>query len=328
MILGHQKQWQFLRKSAELNRIPHAYLFWGQSRLGKNTIAKEFIKLLNCQKTSNHFSGSSFSQTNFTKSGGGCQTCWSCQALQKEIHPDLIVIKPEDKEIKISQIRHLQHFLSLTSYSSLFKAAILEEADKMNPEAQSCFLKTLEEPPANSLLFLITEHPSMLLPTILSRVQTIKFFPVPKSEIEKHLKTSKIPLSEIELISSFSSGRPGLAFGFSQNPEKLEKSRQKIEEIAKVSRQDLAFRFQYIKTLVSQEQDLKEILENWLRYFRDILRLKIGLPSELKVSPSSNSNLSITQIKEIINSIEKINFLISSTNVNQRLALEQLMLEL
>lgn len=322
MLVGHQKQWQFLKKSAELNRISHAYLFWGQPHLGKKVVAKEFIKLLNCQETPHQ-----------NKFGAGhenssCQKCWSCQALQKEIHPDLIVIKPEGKEIRISQIRYLQRFLSFKPHSSLCKGVILEEAEKMNPEAQSCLLKTLEEPSNNSLLFLLTEHPKMLLPTILSRVQTIKFFPVPKSEIENYLKINKISLSNIELISSLSFGKPGLALEFSQNPEKLGRAHQNIEEIAKVSQLELAFRFQYIKELISQEQDLKEILESWLRYFRDILRLKIGLPPELKISLSTGPNFSIPQIKRIINSIEKINFLISSTNINQKLALEQIMIEL
>lgn len=311
MIIGHQTQWQFLRKSAKLNRLSHAYLFLGQSHLGKMVVAKEFIKLLNCSH----------------KKNSPCHNCWSCKAFQKEIHPDLISIKPEGKEIKISQIRRLQRFLSFKPHSSLFKAVILEEGDKMNPEAQSCLLKTLEEPPNSSLLFLITEHPRILLPTILSRVQTIKFFPVPKSEIEEYLKIHRTSLSEIELISSFSFGRPGLALEFSKNPEKLKKAHQTIEEIAKISQLGLPSRFQYVKTLTLKEQDLKETLDSWLRYFRDVLRLKIGLPSELRILPSSIPNFSTLRIKRIINSIEKINFLIASTNINQKLALEILMLQ-
>ncbi|OGZ17366.1 MAG: DNA polymerase III subunit delta' [Candidatus Nealsonbacteria bacterium RBG_13_36_15] len=313
MVIGHQTQWQFLKKSAETHRISHAYLFFGQSHLGKRIVAKEFVKLLNCSKKENH----SF-----------CNICWTCRAIQKEIHPDLIIIKPEGKEIKISQIRQLQRFFSFKPHSSLFKVVILEEAEKMNSEAQSCLLKTLEEPPSNSLLFLLTEHPRMLLPTILSRVQTIKFFPVPKSEIEDYLKANKISLSDINLISSHSFGKPGLALEFSKNPGKLERAHQIIEEAAKISQIELPYRFQYVKALISQEQDLKEILESWLRYFRNALRLKIGLSSELIISSSFISSFPIFKLKRIINSIEKINFLISTTNINKKLALEQIMMEL
>lgn len=311
MMIGHQKQWNFLKKSAELDRISHAYLFQGQAHLGKKVVAKEFIKLINCQ----------------SKTKSLCQTCWSCQSFQREIHPDLIFIKPDGKEIKISQIRYLQRFLSFKPHSSLFKAIILEEGEKMNLEAQGCLLKTLEEPSDNSLLLLLTKHPGMLLPTVLSRVQTIKFFPVPDSEIKDYLKKQKLLLPMIESISSLSFGRPGLALEFLKDPNKLEKARQKIEEIAKISQQDLALRFKYAKDSIAKEQDLKEVLESWLRYFRDILRQKIGLATELKILPSA-ANFSVTEIKGIVNRIEEINFLISSTNVNQRLALEQIMIEL
>jgi DNA polymerase-3 subunit delta' len=310
MLIGHQKQWQFLIKSAEIDRLSHAYLFSGQSHLGKKTLAKEFIKLLNCQDHKNR----------------PCQSCWSCRAINREIHPDLILIKPEGKEIKISQIRELQRLLSFRPHSSLYKAAILEKGEKMNPEAQSCLLKTLEEPSAHTLLFLITEYPERLFPTILSRVQKIKFFPVAETEIEQYLKSQRLSLTEIERIISFSFGRPGLALEFSQNPQKLEKEYQKIKEMNKVFQLQLPLRFQYVKDLVSQKEDLKEILESWLRYFREILRLKMGLEPELKILASQNFDFSLPQLKKIINSIEKINFLISSTNINQRLALEILML--
>src|SRR4030042_1240940 len=146
MIIGHQKQWQFLKRSAEIGRLSHAYLFSGQAHLGKRKLAEEFIKFLNCPK----------------KENSPCQNCWACKALEKEIHPDLISIKPINKEIKIFQIRQLQKSLFLKPHSSFFKSVIIEEAEKMNQEAQSCLLKTLEEPSGNTLLFLITERPQML----------------------------------------------------------------------------------------------------------------------------------------------------------------------
>lgn len=312
MIVGHQTQWQFLKKSAESKRISHAYLFWGQSRLGKNTLAKEFIKLLNCQ----------------AEQKIPCQNCWPCKAFGKEIHPDLIVIRPEGKEIKISQIRELQRFLSFRPHSANYKAVILKEGERMNQEAQSCLLKTLEEPTPTSLIIITSEHPAALFPTILSRVQKIKISPISKFEIENYLKNQKVPLPEIEKISSLSFGRPSLAIEFLNNPQKLDKEYQKIREISKVSQKNLAFRFQYVKELISQKENPKETLERWLRYFRDILRSKIGLPTSFKILPPSNLNFSTSQLKKIINSIEEINSLISSTNINLRLALETLMLKI
>jgi len=88
MLIGHQKIWQFLKKAIEMDKLSHAYLFFGEESLGKRKLAKEFIKLLNCQN-----------------SDKPCQTCHSCQDIEKEVHPDLILIEPKKKEIQIAQIR-------------------------------------------------------------------------------------------------------------------------------------------------------------------------------------------------------------------------------
>jgi len=157
MIMGHQKQWRFLKQSVELNKLSHAYLFCGEERLGKKRIALEFVKLIN---------GENF--------GLG--------------HPDLILIEPERGEIKIAQIRELIQKLSLKPYSALFKVALIDQAHLMTKDGQNSFLKTLEEPKGRTLLILITEAPERLLPTIPSRCEIIKFSPVKEVEIKSYLR--------------------------------------------------------------------------------------------------------------------------------------------
>jgi DNA polymerase-3 subunit delta' len=305
MIIGHQKQWQFLKKSAETNRLSHAYLFFGQERLGKKTLALEFIKFLNCQ--------------NNNQLSKPCQQCSSCKDIQKRQHPDLFWIEPVGKEIQISQIRNLQWRLSLRPFSAPFKAAIIDQAHCMNSEAQSCILKTLEEPSGKAILILITEYPELLFSTILSRVQKIRFSPVPISEIEDYLKKQRIPQEKKDKISFLSLSKPGLAIDFLLNPQKLEYQNQKVKEMIQIRQSDLIFRFQYIKDAVSKKYNIKELLDIWLRYFREIL---------FKTLKNDQTEYSLDRVKNIINTIQNINFLISTTNVNQRLALEQLMLEI
>ena len=305
MIIGHQKQWQFLKKSAETNRLSHAYLFFGQERLGKKTLALEFIKFLNCQ--------------NNNQLSKPCQQCSSCKDIQKRQHPDLFWIEPVGKEIQISQIRNLQWRLSLRPLSAPFKAAIIDQAHCMNSEAQSCILKTLEEPSGKAILILITEYPELLFPTILSRVQKIRFSPVPISEIENYLKKQRISQEKKDKISFLSLSKPGLAFDFLLNPQKLEYQNQKVKEMIQIRQSDLIFRFQYIKDAVSKKYNIKELLDIWLRYFREIL---------FKTLKNNQTGYSLDRVKNIINTIQNINFLISTTNINQRLALEQLMLEI
>ncbi len=165
-MLRNPKQWQFLKKTAELGKTPHALLFYGRSACGKQALALEFIKLLNCEAK------------NFE--ARPCLTCRSCLDIEKNAHPDLTIVEPQEgKEIKIVQIRNLQNSLSLKAYSAPFKAAIIDQAHLLNQEAQSAFLKILEEPRGNSLFILVSEYPEMLLPTILSRVERLRFYSLP-----------------------------------------------------------------------------------------------------------------------------------------------------
>ncbi len=268
-MLRNPKQWQLLKKTAELGKTPHALLFYGQNDCGKRALAIEFIKLLNCQE--NKFEARP------------CLACRACLDIEKNIHPDLTIVEPhEGKEIKIAQIRDLQNNLSLKAYSAPFKAVIVDKAHLLNQEAQSAFLKILEEPRGNSLFILISEYPEILLPTILSRVERMRFYSPPVRE-------------------------------------KSKKEKEAIDEIIKLGRQNLLSRFQYVKTLAEDSPDLREILDIWLSHFRETL---------LSVVNGQASDYSVMKLEKILKTIQNITFLISTTNVNARLALEILMLEL
>lgn len=302
MIIGHQKQWNFLRRAAESKRFSHAYLFSGQEKLGKRTLALEWISFL-------------FNQN-----------------LQKNNHPDLIFIEPQTKEIQISQVRDLIWRLSLKSSLAPLKAAIIDNAHLMNQEAQTSLLKTLEEPRGNTLLILISEYPQYLLPTILSRVEEVKFYPVKKEEIKNYLKNQGLAEREAEEISRISSGKSGQAINFLLNSQKLKDWERIRKELITILNSDLAVKFQYVKEL-SQKDNLKEILEIWLAFFRENLMLKIKAEPEkirrgLDTQQSNPLDYSLTKIKNILSKIQTINFLIATTNVNIRLALETFMLDL
>lgn len=288
-IIGHQKQWQFLKKSVELGKISHAYLFSGQERLGKKRIALEFVKLINGE--------------NFDIG-----------------HPDLILIESEKGGIQIARIRELIQKLSLKPYSALFKVAIIDQAHLMTKEAQHSFLKTLEEPKGKTLLILITEAPKRLLATIPSRCEVIKFSPVKEVEIKSYLKEN-LSDKNWEEASKFCLGRPGEAVDFISDPQKLENRKKIIKELIKISNSGLAFRFQFAKDL-SKKSNLREILDIWLSYFRNILL------STINSQQSTINKYSFSKLKNILSQIQNTNFLLTSTNVNPRLALEILMLEL
>jgi len=119
-------------------------------------------------------------------------------------HPDLLIINP-DPSISIKQVRELQKFLSRKPYQAEIKAVIIPEAEKMTIPGQNAFLKTLEEPPENSLIILCCPNEDQLLPTIFSRCQIIKL--PSKSEVELDQKKLTIHYSLFTKILKSSAGK-------------------------------------------------------------------------------------------------------------------------
>ena len=187
----------------------------------------------------------------------------------------------------------------------------------------------------------------MLLETIISRIQKIKFNPIKKEEIEKYLGKNGLSKEKINMISFLSLGKPGLAIDFILNEEVLQKEIQKLKDlISIIATNDLALRFQYAKKITTTEKSkienldlnnkkLKELLESWLNYFRDFLLMQTQAVSENNFYGTMDLKIdkilkkySLSRIIEIIKTIQKIIFSLSTTNSNQRLALEIIMLEL
>ncbi len=316
MIIGHKKQWEYLAKAVKQGKIPQALLFSGEQNLGKKFVALKFAKLLNCENP---------------KNDKPCEVCKNCQSIEKNIYPDLVIVEPmeEKKEIEIGQIRELIARIALRSMSQGFKTIIIDSADTMNQEAQNALLKSLEEPKGKTIFILVAEHQNRLFPTILSRTQILKFYPAQNQEIEKLLR-GKISEKEIQEIISFSWGRPGRAINFIANPQEIKIEKQKIEQIQKLIDSDIAFRFQYAKQISEKRDELKQILELWTRYFRTAMIHKSQTPmTNDQPNPNDQTlNYSLSKLKKILDKIEKTQFLLSTTNVNSKLALELLMLEI
>ena len=322
MIIGHKEQRQFLKKSFELGRLSHAYLFCGPAHIGKKKIAIEFIKFLNCE----------------SKGKKPCDICPSCQNIEKGIFPDFSLIDQKDidddteknksKEIKIDTIRNLEHCFSLSSSVSFIKSVVIDNAHLMNTEAQNCFLKTLEEPKGNSLFILITDHPEAILPTILSRVQKIKFFLPKENEIVDYLEKQNISDTKIKDIINLCSQKPGLAIDFLKDEKRIEYIKEKINEFDNIKKSNLNVRFEYAKQMADfSNEKINEILDIWLTNIRKILLQENQITSKIDES-ISRQFYSLEQLEKIVENIFNTRFLLRTTNINTKLALENLMLSL
>ncbi|HCJ66735.1 MAG TPA: DNA polymerase III subunit delta' [Elusimicrobia bacterium] len=165
-ILGQERVIEILKRLFAGNRFPQGLLFYGPSGVGKRTTALELAKALNCLSVN----GKQLMVNDFP-----CDTCLSCQKIDKGIHPDVRIISPEKETIGIDQIRELNRDSQWKPFEGSYKVYILEKTEKLTQEAANSFLKTLEEPPPQVLFVLISENKDTLLPTILSRCWVLPF---------------------------------------------------------------------------------------------------------------------------------------------------------
>ena len=275
--MNYQKQWEFLKNKFEAEQLAHAYLFSGQDIAGINLFAKEFIKSINSLDILNAKQQASL--------------------IDNENFPDLMVVKSiyskssvdnekDMMEIDISQIREVNNFLSYKSYYGGYKTVVVHDAHRMNVEAQSSFLKTLEEPKGKTLIILISSKPEALLNTITSRCQEVTFF---LSQKEKLLETEQVEFGELLTIIN----------------------------------SDLATKFQYAKKVNLEGDNFNNILYFLQKYFRKFLLIEIGA-----LKGEKTHNYSLEKLKNIIRLIENINYQTIKSNLNNKLALEVLLLEI
>ncbi|MEE4376739.1 MAG: DNA polymerase III subunit delta' [Candidatus Competibacteraceae bacterium] len=156
-------QWQQLWQRQRADRLPHALLLVGPPGLGKLLFAQRLIQALLCESRD--------------EQAISCGSCRSCRLFLSAGHPDCTVAEPSEpnKPIKVDQIRELCAFLGYTSQFGGYKVALVASAEQLNINAANSLLKTLEEPPTNSLLLLVTPFPSRLPATVRSRCQTVIF---------------------------------------------------------------------------------------------------------------------------------------------------------
>lgn len=240
-VIGQEKAVNILLKTIQRGRIPSSYLFTGESGIGKKFTAINLAKALNCLKGRNALSvkrneiedKNSLRITHHASLIDCCDECSSCKKIDAGIHPDFLFIEPESGLIRIEEIRAIDDMLSLKPFEGRWKIVIVDEAHTMNSFAANAFLKTLEEPPRESLIILISSNPDRLPDTIRSRCSRLNFTPLSneacikviekvisqqskiksqKSKKDSRLSTHDLPVdSRLSTLVRLSMGRPGIA---------------------------------------------------------------------------------------------------------------------
>jgi DNA polymerase-3 subunit delta' len=177
-ILGHEALAARFRNIVARGRLAHAYLFTGPPGIGKKRFALELAKTVLCDSPAS------------TDPPDPCDRCPGCVQVSAGTHPDLRLVgaSGDQHEFPIEQMQELIAHLGLKPARGRYRVAIVDAAERLSLEAANCFLKTLEEPPPRSLLFLIAPNPEQLLPTIRSRCQIVPFAPLPPAVLARLLR--------------------------------------------------------------------------------------------------------------------------------------------
>ena len=201
-VLGHERIRDLLARGLAQGRLPPALLFVGPRGVGKRTLATAVARALLCPNGAG---------------GDACDRCPACHRSGKGLHPDLLVGEPEGatQTLKIERVRELVREIDGRPFEAASRAVIIDDAHTMTEQAQNALLKSLEEPPPTSHVFLITPSPQTLLPTIRSRCQTLRMGPLPAPLLERAL-IDRLTLTQAEarLRVSVSGGSLGQALAF------------------------------------------------------------------------------------------------------------------
>lgn len=207
-LKGQERAEQQILDNIKSNKIHHAWLFKGPKGVGKSTLAyKTAARLL---------------------SGGGEIKDDIYSRIKNHSHGDFLAVTSEDDLIKVDEARKIGRFLANTPAESKYRAVVIDSVDDMNTNAANAILKVLEEPPSNTVLFLISHIPAKLLPTIISRCRNLSFKPLSYDDFYQVLSKS-VSFDKIEELYELSQGSVGTAIELYEN-DAIE-IYQKIEEL-------------------------------------------------------------------------------------------------
>ncbi len=291
-ILGNHQIQSYFDNLVKLGLLSHAYLFYGPEGIGKRLFALKISEMI---------------------------------AGPRATNPDLKLIDKGNEEIHIADVRELKNFIHLTPFGKC-KVVIINNAHNLGRDASNALLKILEEPPGKSFLFLISHLPKLLLATVLSRCQQIRFRPLKENEISDYLVNDpegvrrggpygagkKVLKEDALLILKLAKGSLGLAIKLADDFDDFQKNTNLLNKLV---RADFKERFETAKKISGDSEDLKKIVGDWLIY-------SASPPHSFISSGGSLPD------KRIAKELLRLNNILSRPQFNHRLALEGFLVRL
>jgi DNA polymerase-3 subunit delta' len=306
-IIGQERAVSVLRRSIGMERVAHAYLFTGIEGCGKQKTALAFVQAVFCGRDE------------------ACGVCPSCRKLAAGQHPDLHILEADGAFIKIDQIRELQKELSYRPFEAPKKACIINGAEKLNLSSGNALLKTLEEPPGNALMILLTPQPSAVLQTIRSRCQLLAFQPLSAESIEERLLRDRFAPEAARVAATLSAGSLSRAMEIAADGA-LEGRGSFLSRVVALNPGEIAPLFAAAEECAADKEGLPGLLELLLSFLRDVLLYR-STPQALanadleQLIAKEAAQCSPQRVMALIEEVMNLRRLLSR-NVNARLALE------
>ncbi len=318
-IIGQEQIKEHLQRALQLNKVSHAYLINGERGAGKEYIADVFAMALQCEKGETE----------------PCMECHSCKQAMSKNQPDIIRVTHEKPNtIGVEDIRdQVNKDVQIKPYSSKRKVYLINDCEKMTPQAQNALLKTLEEPPEYVVIILLTTNASLLLPTLLSRCTVLNMKPVEDKVVRKYLMEKlQVPDYQADICVAFARGNIGKAKSLASS-EDFDKIKEEAVTVLKyIHQMEISDLIQAIKKIGEYKVDIHDYLDIITIWYRDVLLLKatndatdLVFKEEIKYIREQANKSAYEGIETIIKAIEKTKQRLDA-NVNFDLALELLML--
>lgn len=318
-IIGQEHIIEYFRNAISMDKVSHAYILNGPDKSGKMLLAEAFAAALQCEKQQEE----------------PCMECRSCKQAVGRNHPDIIYVTHEKPNtLSVEDIRtQLNEDIVLKPYSSSYKIYIVDEAEKMNVQAQNALLKTIEEPPAYAVILLLTTNADGFLPTILSRCVRLDLKPVNDEKIRSFLMKEKgVPDYQADICVAFAQGNVGKAILLAGSENFSEMKKSAVQLMKRLRDIDLYELSQAVKQITEYKLEINDYFDLMMIWYRDVLLYKatadvnrLIFQDEVYSIKKEASHSSYEGIEQILESLNKAKARIRA-NVNFELVIELLLL--
>ncbi len=273
-IIGQDRAIGPLRAALRRGALHHAYLFAGPEGVGKATAARLLAQAANCEASADD----------------ACGACGPCHKIARGVHPDVLFLAEEramakagrwepragrtpSKDIVVDQIRDLvDHRLSMRRAEGRRRVVVVDPADAMNPQAQNALLKTLEEPPDDTTLVLVSASADSLLPTIRSRCARLTFSALPEEVIAERLVASGREAEEARLTAALSGGSLGRALALDAGA--LQEREEAVRAAATLDPDDAGAWIAFARDHGADREHARDLCDLLVLWLRDVLAVK------------------------------------------------------